>query len=199
MKIWKWTAWLGMAMLVIAVLFEWLEGAQHQDATQGLGAAPLPIALLQSADRPEKPAQPAPQASASGGEFPQHKEFAYESMVKASGLTPAMIAATESEVQSKRQQGASDDDVYRYRAAAYSAEKAALLAEMERAATGWNIRVQSYLAEKNRLSNSNAAVTPADQSIALQQLRNGRFTPEEQELLIAGEPSSGPQLILQPE
>ncbi len=199
MKIGKWTAWVGVAVLVMAVLSDWSQDAQHENASQGPAAKPHATARLQPVDRLPKIDQTAPQASASGGELPHHKEVANASVVKAMGPTPTLVAATESAVQSKRQQGASDDEIYRFRAATYSAEKATLLAEMERAEIGWSIRVQSYLAEKARLSNSSDTTLSADQSIALQQLRNSRFTAEEQELLTAREPSSAPQLILQPE
>lgn len=203
MKVGIWTARLCVAVLVVAVLSNWLGDSQQDKTTQSAGAEPHPIALLGSVgsvDGLAKVAPTAPQAFASGGELTRQKTFAYKSALQSMGLNPTMIAATESDVQLKRRQGASEDDIYRLRAAAYSAEKATLLAEMERAETGWHIRVQSYLAEKSRLSNNNNdAAISADQSIALQQLRNARFTAEEQKLLIANEPSPGPRLILEPD
>lgn len=199
MKIGKWTAWLGVVVLVAAVLFNWIGDAQQEDSTRSAGVEPRPTSLLGSVDRSARVAQIDFQASAEGGELTHHKAFAYEAVVEAMGPTPTKIAATENEVRLKRRLGASDDEIYRFRAAIYSAEKATLLAEMERAEKDWNLRVQSYLTEKSRLANSNNAAKGADQSVALQQLRNTRFTAEEQNLLTASEPFSGPQLILQPE
>jgi hypothetical protein len=85
---------------------------------------------------------------------------------------------SEEMVRQMRASGASDDEVYRARAAAMNAEKAAALARLDREEDTWQRRIAAYQAQRN-------AVDPH----ALQELRNRLFTAEEQERLAAYEPS----------
>ncbi|HJV83003.1 lipase secretion chaperone [Noviherbaspirillum sp.] len=99
------------------------------------------------------------------------------------------LADVQQAARELRAKGASDDEIYRMRAEALSPETAARLAEMERAESMWQARVDAYLAERNALSGGDA------QQAALQQLRDARFSAEEQKLLAAYEPSRLPQLM----
>lgn len=86
----------------------------------------------------------------------------------------------EDTVRRMRMQGASDDEVYRTRAAALTPEKAAMLARLDREEAEWQQRVAAYLAQRNVLG--------ADAQ-ALQALKDGLFTAEEQVRLGVYEPA----------
>ncbi|HJV73088.1 MAG TPA: lipase secretion chaperone [Noviherbaspirillum sp.] len=108
--------------------------------------------------------------------------------------SPAEIAATEQEVQQMRSQGANEDEVYRMRAHALSAEAAAQLAEMERAEGAWQQRIHSYLTERERLLAAQNSHDHAQAMESLKQLRNTYFSAEEQERLAVYELPLVPQL-----
>lgn len=95
----------------------------------------------------------------------------------------AVVAAdafrTEEMVRQMRASGASDDEVYRARAAAMSAEKAAALARLDREEDAWHRRIAAYQAQRNTLDALDA--------YALQDLRNRMFSAEEQMRLSAYE------------
>lgn len=110
----------------------------------------------------------------------------------------ASIFNTEQSVHTLRAQGASDDDIYRTRAAALSAEAAARLADRERAETAWNSRITAYLAERDKLLDRQGYVSGMDRTPALQRLRDTHFTFEEQAQLAAYESSKVPQLTFKP-
>lgn len=109
--------------------------------------------------------------------------------------TPTDIANVEATVQNMRAQGAGEDEIHRLRAAALSPETADRLAEQGKAEKAWNARVNAYLAERERLRESALDVTDAQRSYALQQLRDSRFTVEEQTQLATYETSPTPQLV----
>lgn len=116
----------------------------------------------------------------------------------ASGIaaaTPTHVASVEALVQGMRTQGASEDEIYRVRAAGLSAEAAAQLAGMDREETAWQRRIHIYLAERGRLLDGR--LPGAEQTEALQRMRDARFTPEEQDRLAAHESGGAPQLKLQ--
>lgn len=92
---------------------------------------------------------------------------------------PTRVLRTEQAVQQMRAQGATDDDVYRLRAAAFSTEGANRLAELDREEAAWQGRIKAYLAERG-------AVAPGNEA-AMQQLRNKYFSAEEQRRLGAYE------------
>ena len=92
---------------------------------------------------------------------------------------PTRVVRMEESVQKMRAQGASDDDVYRVRAAAFSTEAASRLADLDRDEAAWKIRIKLYLAERRAL--------PAGAEGALQQLRNKYFSVDEQRRLGAYE------------
>ncbi|MES2317945.1 MAG: lipase secretion chaperone [Pseudomonadota bacterium] len=92
---------------------------------------------------------------------------------------PTRVIRTEESVQKMRENGASDDEVYRVRAAAFSTEAAARLADLDREEAQWKGRIQRYLAERS--------VLPAGAAAAMQQLRDKYFSVDEQRRLGAYE------------
>jgi lipase chaperone LimK len=92
---------------------------------------------------------------------------------------PTRVIRTEETVQQLRAKGATDDEVYRLRAAAFSPEGASRLAELDRDEAAWKKRIQIYLAERSQLAPGALA--------AVQQLRDKYFSPEEQRRLPAYE------------
>lgn len=106
------------------------------------------------------------------------------------------IAAVEQEVKRLRSLGAGDDEVYRARALALSADAAARLSNMEQAENTWRARIDLYLAERARLLAMYGNTDGTTQPESLQQLRNAFFTADEQERLAAYEPPLAPQLTM---
>lgn len=94
---------------------------------------------------------------------------------------PSKVIALEASMQALRANGASEDDVYRARAAATTPEAAARLAEVDREEAAWKNRIALYLARRDQLRSGGA------QPQALQQLRDAGFTPDEQRRLPAFE------------
>ncbi|MBC7684394.1 MAG: lipase chaperone, partial [Bdellovibrionales bacterium] len=64
---------------------------------------------------------------------------------------PTRVIKTEESVLKMREQGATDDDVYRVRAAAFSTEGANRLADLDREEAAWKGRIKVYLAERSGL------------------------------------------------
>ena len=91
---------------------------------------------------------------------------------------PTRVIRTEESVQKMRAQGASDDEVYRVRAAAFSPEGASRLAQLDREESDWKQRIAAYQAER-------ASLQPGAE--AMQQLRRKYFSEEEQRRLGAYE------------
>lgn len=98
---------------------------------------------------------------------------------------PLRIARLEDSAQKMRAQGASEDDIYRMRAAALSPEAAARMAEVDREDKAWRERIAAYLAERNRLLAG--PLPDAERQALLAQLQQDRFTPDEQKRLPAYE------------
>lgn len=103
-------------------------------------------------------------------------------------LTPAMreerdaplrVIKTEEAVARLRGQGATEDEVYRLRAAAFSPEGASRLAELDREEAQWQGRIAAYLGERAKL--------PPAADPMLQQLRDKHFNADEQRRLGAYE------------
>jgi hypothetical protein len=168
--------WIGAAMLGAAVLSAAL--SDRQDDTPALKPA-VESNLFPFLKPHDSSTLSAPQPAASR-----------ETM-----LTPANIASVQATAQNMRAQGAGDDEIYRLRADALSPETADRLAELDRAEKAWNARVSDYLAERGRLRDGTADASDAQKIYALQQLRDSRFTAEEQAQLAAYETSDSPQLM----
>lgn len=92
---------------------------------------------------------------------------------------PTRVIRTEENVLKMRAQGASDDDVYRVRAAAFSPEGASRLAQLDREEADWKLRIAAYQAAR-------AGLQPGSDAM-LQQLRGKYFSEEEQRRLGAYE------------
>jgi lipase chaperone LimK len=108
-------------------------------------------------------------------------DAAMPAALKEAREAPYQVARLEDEVQKMRTQGASDQEIYRKRALAFSPEAAARLAHVDREEHEWKLRIQAYLTERSRLGYSDPTV--------LQQLRERLFTADEQRRLAAFEPS----------
>jgi lipase chaperone LimK len=99
---------------------------------------------------------------------------------------PLKVARMEESAQKMRAGGASEDDVYRMRAKAFSPEAAARLAAVDQETLNWKNRIASYLAARNNLIG-NPTLSDADRQTALQQLRDAQFSADEQKRLAAYE------------
>jgi lipase chaperone LimK len=100
---------------------------------------------------------------------------------------PLIVVKLEESVQKMRAQGASDDDVYRMRAAALNPEAAARLSEVDRDEVAWKGRITAYLAERSKLMDGNARISESERQAALQRLRDAGFGVDEQKRLAAYE------------
>jgi len=100
---------------------------------------------------------------------------------------PLKIVKLEESVNQMRAQGASQDDIYRMRAAALTPEAAARLAEVDQEEAAWKSRIASYLAERKSTLATSVKLSDAERDTALQQLRQARFTADEQKRLAAYE------------
>lgn len=100
---------------------------------------------------------------------------------------PGLLVHTEQAVRQARARGASEDDIYRLRAAGWSAATATQLADMEREEAAWQARIGAYFAERDRLLASVGTNSGAGASELLRRLRDARFSTEEQQRLAAFE------------
>ncbi len=100
---------------------------------------------------------------------------------------PNRIVKMEESVLAMRAQGATDDEVYRMRAAAMSPEAAARLSDLDRDEKVWKSRIAAYLVQRNAIVGDAAKRSEADQEALLQQLRDAQFSAEEQRRLPAYE------------
>lgn len=107
--------------------------------------------------------------------------------LRAEREAPMRIIKLEESVSKMREQGASQDDIYRMRAAALTPEAAARLADVDTEEAAWKSRIASYLVERKTLLAANAQLAEAERATALQQLRQVRFTADEQMRLAAYE------------
>lgn len=92
---------------------------------------------------------------------------------------PLQVSALDDAVRALRAQGGGDNEVYRLRAATFTPEAAARLAELDREESHWQQRIIAWRAQKASLG----AQDPAQ----VQQLTNTLFSPDEQRRLGAYE------------
>ncbi len=92
---------------------------------------------------------------------------------------PVAIMKVEETVARMRAQGAGDNEVYRARAAAFTPEAAARLAELDREQAQWQARIAAYREQRRQIA-------PGDTE-ALQRLRDAGFSAQEQKRLAAYE------------
>lgn len=98
---------------------------------------------------------------------------------RARRAAPVAIMNMEKSVAHMREQGAGDNEVYRARAAAFTPEAAARLAELDREQAQWQARIAAYRQQRRQLA-------PGD-TLALQRLRDAGFSALEQKRLAAYE------------
>lgn len=98
---------------------------------------------------------------------------------------PLQVIRLEEQANAMRNQGASEDDVYRMRAAAISPDAANRLAQVDREEADWKSRIQRYLNERRSLLNMGLNEVQLSQSISA--LRNRYFSTQEQMRLPAYE------------
>ncbi|MFZ6771129.1 lipase secretion chaperone [Undibacterium sp. SXout7W] len=113
-------------------------------------------------------------------------DAAMPASLRAEKNAPYQIVRLEEQAQAMRQQGASEDDIYRMRAAATSPEAAARLAEVDREDAEWKSRINAYLEQKNQL-NAMTAKNESDRQVAMQQVKDQLFNRDEQKRLPAYE------------
>ncbi|MFZ6862307.1 lipase secretion chaperone [Undibacterium sp. Ji67W] len=107
--------------------------------------------------------------------------------LKAAKDAPYQVIRLEEQAKKMRSDGASEDDIYRMRAAATSPEAANRLAQLDRDTDDWNKRISQYLEQRKQLISSQTHFNSDDQQSALQELRNKYFTSQEQRRLAAYE------------
>lgn len=100
---------------------------------------------------------------------------------------PYQVVRLEEQAQNLRASGATDEEIFRMRAAATSPEAAARLAEVDKEEAAWKSRIQQYLDQKNRLNTEMAFHSESEKQGALQQVRNQFFSADEQRRLPAYE------------
>lgn len=100
---------------------------------------------------------------------------------------PLAVLRLEESTAKLRQRGASDDDIYRMRAAAFDPQAAARLAELDRDEAAWQARIQTYLAARDQLLLAQVGQSEPLRQAALAALRAAQFTPDEQKRLVAYE------------
>ncbi len=91
---------------------------------------------------------------------------------------PLQVIRLEEQANAMRNQGASEDDVYRMRAAAISPDAANRLAQVDREEADWKSRIQRYLNERRSLLSLGLNEIQLSQS--MQELRNRYFSTQEQ-------------------
>ncbi|MBR7791628.1 lipase chaperone [Undibacterium sp. FT147W] len=100
---------------------------------------------------------------------------------------PYQIIRLEEQAQQLRSSGASEDDIYRMRAAAVSPEAANRLADLDREEAKWKTRIASYLEQRRQLLSRDDNKNTTEKNTALQQLRDRYFNIQEQNRLAAYE------------
>lgn len=100
---------------------------------------------------------------------------------------PYKVIRLEENVAKMRTQGASDDDIYRMRAASTTPEAAARLASLDREEAEWKNRISTYRQERSRLLVSLKNNSEQEQLAAVQLIRDQGFNTNEQKRLRAYE------------
>jgi lipase chaperone LimK len=99
---------------------------------------------------------------------------------------PHVVAKEEDKARQMRAAGASEDDIYRMRAATFSPEAAARMAAVDQENADWKTRIADYLDARGQVLN-NTSLSDADKQSAVQQLRDAKFSANEQKRLGAYE------------
>lgn len=99
-----------------------------------------------------------------------------------------VVVRIEQMAQTMRAQGANEDDVYRMRAKELDPQAASRLAEVDREELAWKARIATYLSERRELQKAHVDAPESQRELALGQLQQSRFTPDERRRLAAYEP-----------
>jgi lipase chaperone LimK len=75
----------------------------------------------------------------------------------------------------------------RAHAASLNADAASRFAELNREEESWSRRIAEYRAQRNRILSAPATMSDPDRTVALKQLRQTGFAPDEQKWLVAYE------------
>lgn len=110
--------------------------------------------------------------------------------MRASRQAPYQVIRLEEQVQQMRSQGASEDDIYRWRAQNTSPEAAERLAAVDREQAEWKDRIRMYLEQRQLLLSHAGNTADSAQLSGLQQIRDRYFSPQEQRRLAAYEGNS---------
>ncbi|WP_334190822.1 lipase secretion chaperone [Noviherbaspirillum sp.] len=100
---------------------------------------------------------------------------------------PFKIARLEESANKMRAEGATEDDIYRMRAAALTPEAAARMAEVDQEESAWKARIAAYLAQRNQFIASNPRLPETEREAYLDQLRQAQFNEDERKRLGAYE------------
>ncbi|MEO8838928.1 MAG: lipase secretion chaperone [Herbaspirillum sp.] len=107
--------------------------------------------------------------------------------IRAAKEEPRKIIKLEETAEQMRTKGASEDDIYRMRAAALSPEAATRLADLDQDEANWKNRITSYLTDRQRIQQQSAQLPDSQRQALLQQLRDAQFSADEQRRLPAYE------------
>ncbi len=106
--------------------------------------------------------------------------------LRAEREAPLKVAREEETAAKMRATGASADDIYRMRATTFTPEAAARMAAVDQETENWKNRIADYIVERNKLL-ANVLLSDIDRQSAMQQLRDARFSSNEQKRLGAYE------------
>jgi lipase chaperone LimK len=98
-----------------------------------------------------------------------------------------VVVRIEQMADAMRANGANDDEVYRMRAKELDPQAASRLAEVDREEQAWKSRIAIYLNERSKLLQAHADAPDSTRQLALTQLQQSQFTPEERRRLAAYE------------
>jgi len=106
--------------------------------------------------------------------------------LRAEREAPLKVAKEEDQAKQMRAAGAGEDDIYRMRATTFSPEAAARMAAVDQENTNWKNRIADYLDQRNKVMGD-TTLSDTDRQASLQQLRDARFSVNEQKRLGAYE------------
>ena len=106
--------------------------------------------------------------------------------LRAEREAPLKVAMEEDKAKQMRAAGAGEDEIYRMRAATFSPEAAARMAAVDQENTQWKNRISDYLDQRGKVL-SDTTLSDAGRQAAVQQLRDARFSTNEQKRLGAYE------------
>ncbi len=99
-----------------------------------------------------------------------------------------VVVRVEQQAADMRAKGASDDEIYRFRAKAFDPGAAGRLAELDQEEAAWRRRITSYLEARSQLLKSQTNTSTSERQQALAQLQQTQFSEDERRRLPAYEP-----------